>query len=338
MKFETREGGMRRWHTAAAMVVLLVAQLCLAQEGERPWAKGIAPSVQKQALEIFRLGNAALKESQWRIAADRYREALALWEHPAINYNLALALLQLDQPIETHRRLEAALKYGPAPLDSDKFEQAQRYKALVDKQVARVVLRCDVDGAVVKLNGTQVFVGPGSHQAMVRAGPITVVAAKEGFLTNEQSPTLLGGETRTIDLSLTAAEQAVEYRRLFPAWIPFAVLGVGAAIAAGGVGLHLSARNQFAAYDRGIQGCVDSLTGGCVPPLDLAAMKTQGQGQQAGAMVLYGVGGAAIATGAVLLYINRPQPYRADVKVESAVFLVPTIGPDGAGAMLLSRF
>lgn len=329
---------MTAWRCAAAVAVMVAAQTSFAQEAERPWAKGVPPSVQKQALEIFRLGNASLKESQWKVAVDRYHEALALWDHPAINYNLALALLQLDQPIETHQRLEAALKYGPAPLDADKYDQAQRYKALVDKQVARIVLRCDVDGAVVKLNGKQVFVGPGSHQAMVRAGPITVVAAKDGFLTNEQSPTLFGGETRTLDLALTAAEQAVEYRRLFPNWIPFAVLGTGAAIAAGGVGLHLSARNQFAAYDRGIQGCVDAQTGGCVPSLDLAAMKTQGQGQQAFAMVLYGIGGAAIATGAVLLYINRPQPYRADVKVESAFFLVPTVGPDGAGAMLLSHF
>ncbi len=324
-----------RW---AVVVIALSAGVTLAQEGERPWAKGVAPSTQKQALEIFRLGNAALKESQWRIAADRYREALKLWDHPAINYNLALALLQLDQPIETYQRLDAALKYGAAPLDSDKFEQAQRYKALVEKQVARVVIRCDVDGAVVKLNGSQVFVGPGSHSAMVRAGAITIVAAKEGFLTNEQSPTLLGGETRTIDLALVAAEQAVEYRRLFPAWIPFAVLGAGAALAAGGVGLHLSARNQFAAYDRGIEGCVDQTTGGCVPSLDLAALKSAGQGQQAGAMVLYGVGGAAIAAGAVLLYVNRPQPYRADVKVETALHLLPTVGPHGAGAVLFTTF
>lgn len=326
---------LRRW---TMTLVTVVASLAFAQEAERPWAKGVAPSAQKQALEIFRTGNAALKESQWRIAADRYREALALWEHPAINYNLALALLQLDQPIETYKRLEAALKYGAAPLDADKFEQAQRYRALVEKQVSRIELRCDVDGAVVKLNGQQVLVGPGTYKTMVRAGAITVVASKEGFLTNEQSPTLLGGETRTLELTLVAAEQAVEYRRLFAAWIPFAVLGAGAALAGGGVGLHLSARNQFAAYDRGIEGCVDVATGGCVPSLDLAALKTQAQGQQAGALVLYSVGGAAIAAGAVLLYVNRPQPYRADVKVESAFHLVPTIGPNGAGATLFLSF
>lgn len=329
---------LRGWAVTLTMVGFAGAAMAQAREPERPWAKGVSASAQARALEIFRLGNAALKESQWLVASDHYREALALWDHPAINYNLALALLQLDQPIETYQRLEAALKYGAAPLDADKFEQAQRYHALVEKQVARLTLRCDLEGAVVKLNGKQVFVAPGTHQAMVRAGPVTVVAAKEGYLTNEQSPILRGGETRTIDLTLRAEEQAVEYRRLFAAWIPFATLGVGAALAGGGVGLHLSARSQFAAYDRGVEGCVDQATGGCVPSLALAALRTQGQGQQAGAIALYGIGGAAVAAGAVLLYVNRPQPYRADVKLESSLLLLPTVGPNGAGASLFLSF
>lgn len=325
------------------MAVVLTAFLAAgssvsAQEPERPWAKGVAPAAQKQALEIFRLGNAALKESQWRIASERYREALKLWDHPAIHYNLALALLQLDQPIETFRSLESALRFGAAPLDSDKFEQAQRYRALVEKQVARITVKCDVEGALVKLNGEQLFVGPGERNAMVRAGTITVTASKEGFLTNEQTPSLAGGENKRLELTLVAAEQAVEYRRLFAAWIPFVILGAGVAIAGGGLGLHLSARGQFTQYDRRIESCLDPATGGCVPSLDVAALRGSGQSQQAGAMVLYGVGGAAIAAGAVLLYINRPQPYRADTKVETALRLLPFWTPSAAGASLFVNF
>ncbi len=45
-----------------------------------------------------------------------------------------------------------------------------------------------------------------------------------------------------------------------------------------------------------------------------------------------------IAAGAVLLYVNRPQPYRADVKVETALHLLPTVGPHGAGAVLFTTF
>jgi hypothetical protein len=55
-------------------------------------------------------------------------------------------------------------------------------------------------------------------------------------------------------------------------------------------------------------------------------------------MTLYGLGGAAIVTGAVLLYVNRLQPYRADVKVESAFHLVPSVSRDGAGALLFVAF
>lgn len=321
---------LTRWLVATSLV-LASAVGAQQKEPERPWAVGVSPNTQKKALEIFRLGNSALKESQWRQASERYREALALWDHPAINYNLALALLQLDQPVETYKRFEAALKYGAAPLDADKFEQAQRYRTLLEKQVARLELSCDVAGAVVKLNGQQVFTGPGKYQGMVRAGTVTIVASKEGFLTNEQSPSLAGGETRRLELTLLATEEAVEYRRLFAAWIPFAVLGAGVAVAGGGLGLHLSSRNQFLAFDRGIEACADVASGGCVPSLDLAASRSNGQSQQAFAMVLYGVGGAAIAAGAVLLYVNRPQPFRAETKLESAM-LLPVLLPGGAGA------
>jgi hypothetical protein len=334
------DGGMslQRWTLTLVLVGVSFVVRAQVPVQERPWAVGVSPAAQQKALELFRLGNSELKESQWRAASERYREALALWDHPAINYNLALALLQLDRPIETYQRLEAALKYGVAPLDPDTFDQAQRYRALVEKQVARVELRCDVEGAVVKLNGQQVLTGPGTYTSMVRTGALTVVATKDGFLTNEQNPTLMGGETRTIELALSAAAQAIEYRRLFPPWIPFVVLGAGAALAAGGVGLHLSARNEFAAYDRGIEGCTDIATGGCVPTLDLAALRAQGQLQQVGAMVLYGVGAVAVVTGAVLLYVNRPQPYRADVKLASRFLLVPIVSSTSTHASLILSF
>src|SRR5947209_7866588 len=91
---------------------------------ERPWSRGVAAVEQKAALELFREGNALLKESLFVQAAAKYREALAHWNHPGIHYNLALALLNLDQPVEVYRQLEAALIYGPAPLDADKYEHA----------------------------------------------------------------------------------------------------------------------------------------------------------------------------------------------------------------------
>ena len=65
----------------------------------RPWAAGISIDRQKQALVQFRQGNAQLNDGLFARAAETYRAALKTWPHPAIHYNLALALMNVDQPI-----------------------------------------------------------------------------------------------------------------------------------------------------------------------------------------------------------------------------------------------
>lgn len=325
----------------AVIAALLVAASAAAQgkaEPERPWAKGVSPDKQRRALELFRDGNAALKESLFVKAAQIYRDALALWDHPAIHYNLGLALVNLDQPVETYEHLEAALKYGPAPLDSDKFEQAQRYKALIEKQVARVDVRCDLDGAQVRFDGKPVFTAPGRWQGLVRAGPHTVVATKDGYVPSEQSETLVGGDTRVFDVTLLRAEDLTEYRRLWPTWIPWTVVGAGAVVVGGSVGLHMAARSGYQAYDQGIQDCLDPVTGGCIPSAELAQRKQGADTLQGVAIAGYAIGGAALVTGAVLVWMNRLQPYQKSVDVKPTVTLLPVLGPAGAGATLFVEF
>ncbi len=304
---------------------------------ERPWAKGVPQPKQEKAFALFRDGNSALKESLFVKAAQIYREALQSWDHPAIHYNLALALVNLDQPLETHEHLLAALKYGASPLDSDKYEQALRYKALVEKQLAKVEIRTETEGAAVRLDGVLVMTGPGKYEALVRAGPHTLVASKEGFLTWEQSDTLAGSTARLFEFKLQTAEDLTEYRRRWPTYMPWIPVIAGAVLAASGSGLHLSARDAFKSYDQGITECARMDTGGCVPPVALAATRARGDTFQGLAMAAYGIGGAALVTGAVLVYLNRLQPYRATVGVTPTVSLIPLLGP-APGAALFVEF
>src|SRR5438128_85746 len=67
---------------------------------ERPWAHGVAEAEQKAALGLFREANILLNDGLFARAADQYRAALKHWDHPAIHYNLALALVNLDQPVD----------------------------------------------------------------------------------------------------------------------------------------------------------------------------------------------------------------------------------------------
>jgi hypothetical protein len=295
---------------------------------------------QQLALELFKDGNNALKEPNFQRAVSRYREALAHWDHPAIHYNLALALLNLDQPVETHEQFVAALRYGAAPLDADKFEQANRYKTLLERQLAGVDIRCNMEGATVKLDGRLLFTAPGRYTGLTTAGPHSIVASKEGYITNELSLPLPAGETKVFELNLLTTDDLTEYKRMWPQWVPYAIVVAGVAVTAGGLGMHLGARRVYSVYDNSVSTCATRMLyqGGCRLTPELAAQKQSGDALQAAAMVAYALGGAAAAVGAVLVYLNRLQPYRITVGVttgqRASATLLPYFGPSGGGAAL----
>jgi hypothetical protein len=303
---------------------------------ERPWAKGVPADKQKRALELFRAGNTLLKESVFVRAAEKYREALALWDHPAIHYNMALALLNLDQPIEVHEHLVAAMRYGAAPLDAEKFENAKSYKTLIEKQLARVEFTCPTPGAAVTMNGQVLFVGPGRYEGMVRPGQHTIVATKDGHLPTDVSRTLLPGETTKLDMRVYTAEELTRYRRSWSPWKPWALLGAGAALAASGGYFHMQARSNFRDFDAGINLC-----GGCVPEPDLANKRTRGDSMQKVAFGTYAVGGAALVTGAVLVWMNQPEAYRitpGEAMNEQQITVAPLLGSGERGVVATLRF
>ena len=339
---------MRRMRSTAlvALAALLMAGTASAQTppaGARPWAEGVTPEDQRTALQLFNEGNQFLRDSIFPKAAEKYREALKHWNHPAIHYNLALALVNLDQPIEMYRELEEAMKYGPAPIDEDKFDRAKGLKILVERQLANVEYTIDIPGAILSFDGRDVFTGPGTWKQLITAGEHTVIARAEGYVTNQFQTKIAGGEVakRTIEL-LTESEALVE-TRLMPGWVPITVSLVGVGILGGGFALHQSAKNQLADYDAGIRACaaVDP-TGGCTtPPAGLFDQKTSAETKQTIAIGTYALGGVALATGVTLFILNRPRLVPRDPKagqVDEGVSLTPVISPSLTGLAASGRF
>jgi len=304
--------------------------------GDRPWARLVSPERQRKALDLFREGNQALKDSSFKAAAEKYKLALAQWDHPAIHYNLALADLQIAPPEETYEQIVAALKFGKAPLDSDKYEQATRYKTLLEGQLSSIVITCSTEGATVKLDGKTLFISPGRYKGMVRAGEHTILASKDGYVTTEQSQVMKGGQASTYNLKLFTTEDLTEYRRRLHVAIPWVVVGVGAAIVGGSVALHLAARDGYTRYDQGISACVNTATGGCTPTLQLSEARTGADSLQRYAITGYVMGGVALAAGAWLIWFNRLQAFRSNTGATAT--LIPLLSPSGAGASMVVTF
>ena len=298
----------------------------------RPWAEGVPTDKQEKALALFQEGNKLLRESLFLKAAGLYREALDNWDHPAIHYNLALSLITLDQPVSVFKSLEKAMAFGAEPLEAENYQRAINYKTLVSQLVAKVEIVCDVPGAQVSLDGTQLFVGPGRWSDLVRIGEHSVVARRSGYLPTNETRRFAPAEDVKIDLKLFTLADVTVYRRKWAAWKPFAVLGGGAAVAAIGGIVHLSAANSMTEFNDGVRAC-----GGCVPDSNLAAKRDSARSKETVAYVSYAIGIAGIAAGAVLTYINREKAYR-DESAVSGIAVVPSLSPDLAGVSAVFTF
>ncbi|MFP2928680.1 hypothetical protein ACLESO_26485 [Pyxidicoccus sp. 3LG] len=289
---------------------------------------------QQAAQALFEEGNEWLKDSVFVDASRLYRRALQHWDHPAIHYNLALALMNLDQPIEVHKHLAAAVLHGPGPLEASRFEHALGYKALIEKQLARVEVTCALPGATVTMNGQTLFVAPGRFQGLVRPGVHSILARKEGYLPTDVSRTVMPGEKVSLDLKLYLPDEAIQYRRRWSQWLPWTVLGAGLTVTTGGAFLHSKADDRFQAFDSAAVTC-----GGCMPSPAMGSLRSRGETLQTTAVVGYAVGGAALVTGTVLLYLNRPQSYRVQPDVPALpVALTPTVGAGSGGVVGTFRF
>jgi hypothetical protein len=314
---------------------------------DRPWASGVPQAEQQAALSLFQQGNLQLNDGLFAKAAEQYREALKHWQHPAIHYNLALALMNLDQPIETYQSLQEAIKFGPAPLEKDKFEHAKEYLVLVDKQLADIEVSCDKQGAKVLVDGKEVFTAPGKFAQKVKIGKHTFIAQREGYEARVKAPYIGPGEKFRIELKLYTADELTRYHRKWEdsVWVPWAVMGAGAAIGIASGGMELLANSKYRKFDESVSACnTGSLGLGCSPQT-YAGIKNTGDTERTLGYIGYGVAGAAIATGIGLAIINRQQPYQIraeelqhDAADRDDVTVVPVISPSIAGAMVQGRF
>jgi tetratricopeptide (TPR) repeat protein len=299
-----------RFISAFALLSLLWALPTAAQPSElglgeqRPWAAGVSLEDQQAAEVLFREGNSQMKAALFVKAADTYRQALQHWSHPAIHFNRALALQTLNKPLELHVNLEEALRYEGAPLDETKRNRARQLKALVEQQVlTRLEVTCDVPGSIVKMGEELLCKAPASFVRWALPGEVVFTATKAGYPDHIRNRTLRAGQTVPLDFKMYTEEELTRRTQRWAAWKPWAVVGAGAALAAGGGLFYRQAQMNHRSFDAQVE--KDKYCRDCRLTPEVTAMRTRGDRMQKLASGAYAVGGTAIVTGAVLLYANR---------------------------------
>lgn len=315
--------------------------VAVTNEDDKPWSRGVSVENRQTARELFLQGNRLFRVPLFARAAEQYTAALEKWKHPAFYFNLALAQINLSQEIEARENLELALQHGEEPLGVDEFREAQKQLREVERRLGRIRIVCQTRGAKVTMDGVMLFTGPGSHEGWVKAGTHDLMAQRAGYLAERKQVMISSGLLQGVELEPITLEEAAENNRRWAKWKPWLVVASGAAVAAGGGVLHVLSARNFDAYDEAflkLPCATAEESSGCnqddVAPLSSRLSKARRQ--RSIALGSYAVGGALLATGAALLYLNRPRLPEQEFTQPSAgrAVIVPELSSDMFGVVL----
>ena len=330
----------------------------LEKNQQAPWDRNVPVEQMQAAAAVFDEANAQLDASLPAKAAEKYNEALKLWPHPMIHYNLALALIDLKRPVEVAEHLEKAIQYGAEGLNNqpEKLDQAKRLLEFTLDQLATVEVSCQKEGALVSVDGKPVFTvvkgKPNMFRGRVPIGKHTFVAEKPGYATPVDAPFIGKRETFRIELKLYTAEELTRYRRRWEQrqWAPWAVVGGGVLVGAVGGFLQYSASSSYRDFEDKVARCTMDAGNGSCDASSFTSLRDSGDTKRLLGYVGYGVAGAAVVTGGLLVYLNRRVSYqittdeyrmeelRKQKAQQKAISFAPLVAPGTGGAAVMGRF
>lgn len=337
---------MKPWIATCALIgALLVVFLSPAQAQTKDvsvhhipngaWNRDVSIATREAARTVFLEGNRLFRVPLFSRAAESYRTALATWKHPAFYFNLSLALLNLGAELEAHDALQLALRDGPAPIGADQYQEGKKQLADLERRLAKLRITCATPGAEVALDGIAVFIGPGDYEGWVAAKAHQITARKSSYLSATERVVVAAGGHKDVELALISVDQAADAGRRWAKWKPWTVVIAGAAIGAGGGALHAVAARDFRSFDHGFLALPCATSGGCGEddiPAGLSSRLDRAHREQQFAVAAYITGGAVLAAGVVLLYLNRPR-----LLEQQPVAIVPAISPDQIGLAVSVR-
>jgi hypothetical protein len=249
--------------------------------------------------------------------------------------------MNLDQPVSAFDNMQAAIRFGEAPLQSrDKFDHAKDYLLLLQKQIADVTVICKKTGAKVAIDGQLVFTAPGTYTGKVRVGKHTFVAELEGHPTRIDAPFISPGENFRIELSLYTTKELTRYKRRWDAtWLPYAIGGAAVVVAGAGGLLEGLSNTSYKDYDAHIINCNQGQSG-CPVSSSLTSLKSRADDERVAGGIAYGVAGATLVAAGVLWLLERPEAYqiRPEDMATEHLSVVPAVSPSFAGAVAQGHF
>jgi hypothetical protein len=279
---------------------------------DSPWTEGVTDDQKLQAKTLLDAGNALLIEKKYVEALEKYSLAVAVWDHPAIRFNMVRCEIQLGKNLEAYDNLEKSLRFGAAPLEETVYNEALAYQKLLASQVGELAIACGQPDVQLTLDGKPFAACPTKKTMRVLAGPHQIVGTKAGLLPRTLELVVVGGKTETADVTLDPLAKGARIEHRWPQYVPYTVFGGGIAVGAVGILFQVLGSSQMQEYDRWVD---TRCTGNCTPAelADVQHLYDGAKLKSAVGVSLMVTGGVAVAAGAVMVYLNRGRTVYPEV-------------------------
>ncbi len=317
-------------------VTFALAMLCgVAAAEESPWSQGVSVEQRAASQTLLDEANDLFVQSKHLEALAKYKAAAALWNHPAIHFNMARTLIALGRPLEASESLEKALQYGKGPFEDSTYTEALNYRTLLVGQIATIAVSCTQAGVAITVDGAPFLTCPGTKTQRIAPGSHAIVGTKQGFVGRAEDVVLAAGKTTPIELTLQSVSAVTVTRTRWATWKPWAVAGSGAVVVGLGLLVQRDAKSQLEQTERDVTAACPQ---GCSPgdPTYNLLLDQESSALREGdiAIGVMAVGAATVATGIVLAIVNRPRSY---VPHEKPV-VTPTVINGSAGVSVVGSF
>jgi hypothetical protein len=314
----------RAWRGGAAALALALAVIA-------PPARAQSANAD-EAREAFREGISYEQAGDWGRALKRFRDAAAFRSTPQIRFHIARCLEQLGNWTEAIGAYELAVADATGAQRKEIAKHARPAVEALRKKVPKLILQRAPGAEFVTVHLNDAEVGAASFGQPLALNPGGhVLRVSEAGLSEEQNVVLTEGETRTVVVQppkvpagpapappARAAKPAPPppERAARPTWLPWTLLGVGAASLAA-TGVFVALRQQR----------VNDINDECGPdgqpcPSSVRPIYDDGRRFTLLANVTGAVGVAALGAGVVVLLLQRPagdKPPPRPAAVEAAV-------------------
>jgi tetratricopeptide (TPR) repeat protein len=311
---------------------LLLSSTGIARAGDdtAPASESAAPAAApseaaiREASDHYEAGLALYADGEFKRAAIEFDRAYELVPNYRALYNIGQVRIQLHDYARAFKALQAYLKEGGDKIDAERRKSVSDDLEMLATRTATLAIECNEPGADILIDGDPAGTTPLAEPLLLDTGDHRITVRKDGFDAREQLITLASRDSQNLRIEIQKTpvtrppvvvvapqEQTDRTAWIWGTWSATAAFAAGAAVTGG---LGISAANDL--------NNLRSTYGTTRDQLDSAQSRAQTLLRAADIL-----GGAAIVTGGIALYLTLSKPSSKDKEKPAAPQAAVSVGP-----------